>query len=120
MDVKKDQKYWLDKAENFSIILYDKRKYQHIGRWTQITNRNGNGNWGWKIVPSEKVQEWLTDNLIGDYHFRSVRVDPSEVPNGEQELRRKQLYRPDNNYLNRIRIIFETDIDLIHFKMRWY
>jgi hypothetical protein len=124
VDVKKNRAYWDEMQEEFCIIFYDKTKHKHIATWTEVYGKNGTPYY--MATSSPEVENWLTHNLQGECKVRPIRIAPFDVPHGMQELKRHNAqaiaYRWGSvrDYLVRFCIIFENEIDMIHFKLRWY
>ena len=109
--MEKDHSYWENLRPHTGVLL----------------PRNNNGLLTWKSVPTYEVDLWIKENCRADYNCYPIEVEPTEVSEGELQLRWHTMWHtltkstePPPTKVKRYYFVFENEADAILFKMRWF
>jgi hypothetical protein len=109
----------------YSVLLKNRQEGEAVAIFEKYMHKDREH---WRLVTTKNFDEWANITLRGKYRFNRIEVDADELEHSPQvwmELRRRALYNEmhhgslPTNSLKRLQVIFENEVDAIHFKMRW-
>lgn len=122
----------MDKASldlTYSILVKDRKRGREIASWEEYYPSDKSSFKRWRLNLSNQFKEWSALALREPFKYRQISVNISELeytPSLRFEIERRKRfkersYRTDlpEDEVNRLQMIFQNDMDMLIFKMRW-